>query len=232
MHQELKKRKTNCLNRRKFLALTIPAMLAGCKTITPSFVAEPQDQRASDYYKGLYASLPDERFPIPAVNLRDIQSPKYLRQVVPYKGSEAPGTVVVDPAQRFLYLVRENATALRYGVGVGRAGFGWSGDAVVQYKRAWPTWTPPAEMILRQPELEQYRYGMPPSLENPLGARALYLFANGKDTLYRLHGTEEVWSIGRNVSSGCIRLLNQDIIDLYNRVPAGTRVIVKATKQT
>jgi lipoprotein-anchoring transpeptidase ErfK/SrfK len=115
---------------------------------------------------------------------------------------------------------------MRYGVGVGREGFGWNGVARIQMKREWPRWTPPAEMIARQPELEPYRRGMEPGLENPLGARALYLFQNGRDTLYRLHGTNEPRSIGSNVSSGCVRLVNQDIIDLYSRTPLGTRVVV------
>jgi lipoprotein-anchoring transpeptidase ErfK/SrfK len=122
--------------------------------------------------------------------------------------------------------VRENGRALRYGVGVGRDGFDWSGRAKILMKRKWPTWTPPRSMIERQPELEKYANGMPPGLDNPLGARALYLFENGRDTLYRLHGTNEPWSIGKAMSSGCIRLFNQDIIDLYDRVPRGTSVVV------
>jgi lipoprotein-anchoring transpeptidase ErfK/SrfK len=117
--------------------------------------------------------------------------------------------------------------AMRYGVGVGKAGFGWSGRAVIQYKRKWPRWTPTDNMIARDPELEQWRDGMEPGLTNPLGARALYLFENGRDTLYRIHGTNEPWSIGQAMSSGCIRLLNQDIIDLYNRIPNGNPVLVK-----
>ena len=117
---------------------------------------------------------------------------------------------------------------MRYGVGLGREGFGWDGRARIPFKRAWPTWTPPAEMIAREPELEKYRDGMEPGLDNPLGARALYLFEGRVDTLYRLHGTQEAYSIGRAVSSGCVRLLNQDIIDLYDRVPNGTEVVVRA----
>lgn len=116
---------------------------------------------------------------------------------------------------------------MRYGIGVGREGFQWSGTARVAMKREWPMWTPPAPMIRRQPELAKWRGGMPPGLSNPLGARALYLFRNGRDTQYRLHGTPEWWSIGKEVSSGCIRLLNQDIIDLYNRTQVGAKVIVK-----
>jgi lipoprotein-anchoring transpeptidase ErfK/SrfK len=136
---------------------------------------------------------------------------------------------VVDTTGHFLYLVQPGGRAIRYGVGLGRAGFEWSGNAVVQWKQKWPKWTPPDEMIARQPELTKYSAkngGMPGGLMNPLGARALYLFQNGKDTLYRLHGSPEWNSIGKSVSSGCVRLMNQDIIDLYSRVPAKTPVIV------
>src|SRR5690606_32996575 len=113
-----------------------------------------------------------------------------------------------------------------YGVGIGREGFAWSGRALIAYKREWPTWTPPAEMIERQPELEPYRYGMAPGPDNPLGARALYIFLDGRDTLYRLHGNQDERAIGRAVSSGCVRLLQQDVIDLYERVPPGTPILV------
>ena len=116
--------------------------------------------------------------------------------------------------------------AMRYGIGVGRAGFAWKGSARVAAKKPWPTWTPPKEMIEREPELEKYAKGMPPGLENPLGARALYIFQNGRDTLYRVHGSREAHTIGRAVSSGCIRLLNQDVIDLYDRVKPGAKIVV------
>ena len=148
--------------------------------------------------------------------------PQFLRQVVSDPTGEPAGTIVVDTSQHFLYLVLGNGQAMRYGVGLGRDGFEWAGRANVQWKRKWPKWTPPAEMIARQPELAKYSVdngGMPPGLDNPLGARALYIFQNGEDTLYRLHGSPEWNSIGRSVSSGCVRLMNQDIIDLYDRVP-------------
>ncbi len=142
---------------------------------------------------------------------------------------EAPGTLVVDTPAKYLYFTIPGGSAVRYGIGVGREGFAWSGRAKVQYKREWPRWTPPNEMVARQPELEPYSIangGMEPGLENPLGARALYIFQDGRDTLYRLHGTPEASSIGKAVSSGCIRLLNQDVIDLYERVPDGTPIRV------
>jgi len=142
------------------------------------------------------------------------------------------GTIVVDPAKHFLYAVQKGGQAVRYGVGVGREGFAWSGIATVQGQREWPDWYPPKEMMERRPELRQAMtevergMGMPAGLGNPLGARALYLWKDNKDTLYRIHGTNEPWTIGQNVSSGCIRLTNEDVIDLYNRTPVGTRVVV------
>ncbi|ORE97024.1 ErfK/YbiS/YcfS/YnhG family protein [Aurantimonas sp. 22II-16-19i] len=154
---------------------------------------------------------------------------RFWRTVVDDPTGEAPGTLVVDTPAKYLYFTMPDGSAVRYGIGVGREGFAWSGRAEVQYKRQWPRWTPPDEMVARQPELEPYSIangGMDPGLQNPLGARALYIFQDGQDTLYRLHGTPEAWSIGRAVSSGCIRLLNQDVIDLYERVPDGTPIRV------
>jgi lipoprotein-anchoring transpeptidase ErfK/SrfK len=176
----------------------------------------------------MYGEVVDDGYVIPAVPIEKID-PRFYRQIVPDPTGERPGTVVVDTAGHHLYLVRENGEAMRYGVGLGRQGFEWAGRAVIQWKQRWPKWTPPAEMIKRQPELERYSAkngGMPPGLDNPLGARALYLFQNGKDTLYRIHGSPEWWSIGKSVSSGCVRLMNQDIIDLYDRVPNQTPVLV------
>lgn len=151
---------------------------------------------------------------------------RFRRQLVSYYTQEPPGTIVIDPAQRFLYLVREDNTAIRYGIGVGREGFGWSGVAKIRRKQEWPTWTPPGEMIARRPELAKYANGMPGGEDNPLGARALYLYQGNRDTLYRIHGTNEPWTIGQAMSSGCIRLTNENIIDLYARVPLETRVVV------
>jgi lipoprotein-anchoring transpeptidase ErfK/SrfK len=173
-----------------------------------------------------YGPLPDEQFPVPAARM-DLVDPIYQRRLVDDPTGERPGTVVVDTPQRFLYWVMRDGEAMRYGVGIGRDGFAWGGRAIIAYKRKWPKWTPPSEMIARQPELEKYRYGMPPGLKNPLGARALYIHENGRDTLYRLHGTMEANSIGKAVSSGCVRLLFQDVIDLYERVPDGSPILVK-----
>jgi len=175
--------------------------------------------------RAMYGPVPEEQFAIPAVNLSQVPA-KYYRREINYVTDERPGTIVVDPDDKYLYLVQRDQRAMRYGIGVGREGFAWSGRAHVGRKQHWPTWTPPREMIEREPELEEYANGMPPGLDNPLGARALYLYQDGRDTLYRLHGTNEAYSIGKAVSSGCIRLLNQDVIDLHDRVQPGAQVVV------
>jgi len=166
-----------------------------------------------------------EPYRVPVVNLDSIPT-QFHRQIVSDPTGEAPGTIVVDPGQRFLYLVEANGKARRYGIGVGREGFAWNGTATIQMKREWPKWFPPVEMQARDERARKFADGMDAGPDNPLGARAMYLFQNGKDTLYRIHGTNEPLSIGKAVSSGCIRMLNADIIDLYNRVPIGTKVVV------
>jgi lipoprotein-anchoring transpeptidase ErfK/SrfK len=150
----------------------------------------------------------------------------HRRQIVDYATDEAPGTIVVDTENKFLYYVLDGGQAIRFGVGVGREGFGWSGEVHVGRMAEWPSWTPPAQMIERRPELVAYADGMPGGEDNPLGARALYLYDGGSDTMYRIHGTNEPWSIGGNVSSGCIRMLNEDVTELYSLVDVGTRVVV------
>ncbi|MCC2096603.1 MAG: L,D-transpeptidase [Hyphomicrobiales bacterium] len=158
--------------------------------------------------------------------LRGTIPEKMRRTVVPFRAPEKPGTIVVDADRHFLYVVLPGGQAMRYGVGVGRDGFGWAGIVKVGRKTKWPRWTPPADMVKRDPEAAKWASGMPGGPDNPLGARALYLYQGGRDTIYRIHGTSEPWSIGLNVSSGCIRLLNEDIEDVYNRVPVGAKVIV------
>jgi len=178
-----------------------------------------------------YGPVPGERFPVPAALLSRI-NPAFLRARVAYASNEKPGTIVVDPGSRYLYFVEEGGRAMRYGVGVGKEGFAWSGTAVIHDKQEWPDWYPPKEMIQRRPDLRpqlselQSGIGVPGGPSNPLGARAMYLWQGNKDTLYRIHGTNEPWTIGTNVSSGCIRMINQDAIDLYARTPTGTNVIV------
>ncbi len=195
-------------------ALALTTAIAGCST-----------DGASRMFSNDYGSRVDAGYRIPTVPISKVPR-KYHRQLVRYETAEKPGTIIVDTNEKFLYLVQPEGTAMRYGIGVGREGFEWQGTARIALKREWPTWTPPREMIDRQPELAKYASGMEPGLRNPLGARALYLFNKGGDSGYRLHGTPEWNSIGKAMSSGCIRLMNQDIIDLYNRVEVGAKVIV------
>ena len=173
-----------------------------------------------------YGPVVDNGLNVPGVPVEKVP-PAYQRQIVNYETDQPPGTIIIDPSTKHLYLVAANKKALRYGIAVGRAGFAWSGVADITSRTTWPKWTPPYEMIDRKPELEQYRdIGQPGGLTNPLGARALYLTTNGVDYGYSIHGTPEWNSIGSNASSGCIRMINQDVMDLYNRVPDGTRVVV------
>jgi lipoprotein-anchoring transpeptidase ErfK/SrfK len=213
--------------------------LGGCTSSSPdgepqatALVTEPAPSfGVNPDYVAMYGPVEGERFPIPAVDLTKID-PAYLRTEVDYTTTEPPGTIIVDPQSRYLYFVQPGGRAIRYGVGVGKQGFEWSGEATINSKQEWPDWYPPAEMIARRPDikpqLEQLQSGMgvPGGPRNPIGARGHYLWQNGKDTLYRIHGTTEPWTIGTNVSSGCIRMINQDVIDLYNRTTVGTRVVV------
>ena len=228
-----------------FLAGGAASTLAGCASTAPrgqlvasypepiaptpaAFAPPPVDAGGSAELDAMYGTVMDGGFVIPAVPYQKI-NPRYYRQRVVDPTGERPGTVVVDTASRFLYLIEHGGSAMRYGVGIGREGFAWQGEGVIQWRQKWPKWTPPNEMIARQPELAKYSAdngGMPPGLRNPLGARALYIFQNGQDTLYRLHGSPEWQSIGTAASSGCVRLMNQDVIDLYDRVPTKARIVV------
>ncbi|MEW6258053.1 MAG: L,D-transpeptidase [Pseudomonadota bacterium] len=203
---------------RRLLVFGAPLFLAACQTTGTA----PINPAAS-----MYGPIPGEPFPVDAVDLSEID-PKYLRQEVSFSGNYPPGTIVVDVDQKFLYLVQPGGRAIRYGVGVGKQGYSFQGWATIKRKEKWPSWTPTANMIRLQPQrYGPYAGGLPGGETNPLGPRALYLYDGDRDTMFRLHGTIEPWSIGEQVSSGCIRLLNQDIIDLYERVPLGTRVYVK-----
>lgn len=207
-----------------FILLVTAVALAGCASSSKPQATRPVGP--DPYYTAMYGPLPEERFPLPATDISKVD-PNFLRQQVPYSTYEPPGTIVIDTPDRYLYLVQDGGMALRYGIGVGREGLEFAGEARIGRKAEWPRWVPTSDMVAREPE----RYGplaggVEPGLTNPLGPRALYLYQNGKDTLFRIHGTPEAWSIGRAVSSGCIRMLNQDVIDLYNRVPEGTRVLV------
>ncbi|SFK49128.1 Lipoprotein-anchoring transpeptidase ErfK/SrfK [Mesorhizobium albiziae] len=167
----------------------------------------------------MYASLNDNGFVVPEIPYDKIK-PEFRRQIVVDPTGEAPGTIVVSLSERHLYWVQEGGEAIRYGVGIGKAGFEWNGRAVIQYTKQWPTWTPPKEMIARKPELVKWVAGQPGGLDNPLGARAHYIYKDDLDTGYRVHGSPEWWTIGTQASSGCVRMINQDVIDLYNRVKA------------
>ena len=223
------------MNRRKFVCFGASAAalaLSGCSSRNASGDESIANRRAQNkawsYYESMYGSVTNEQFPISAVNLRNVK-PRYFRRQVANETGHPAGTIYIDTRRYYLYWTLSDKTALRYGVGLGRAGFSWSGTGVIQWKQKWPKWTPPDEMILRQPELEEFSAengGMPPGIKNPLGARALYIFQDGEDTLYRVHGSQEASSIGRAVSSGCVRLLNQDVIDLYDRVPTGSKIVV------
>ena len=176
--------------------------------------------RREDSMAGRYsAPRPDYASLAPEARPAQEPPPQFHRQEVEYSTSERPGTIVIDTPNKFLYLVQPDGRALRYGVGVGRPGFAWAGIKTVSRKSEWPGWTPPPEMMKRRPDLPAHMDGGP---DNPLGARALYLGSS----MYRIHGTNEPWSIGQNVSSGCIRMMNNDVIDLYERVNIGSKVIV------
>lgn len=216
------------MKRRLFLTAASAAVLSACARQAQHPQAA-QPEAAMPLMPDRYGAIRGEPFPVPAVP-QGVVRPELWRQEVanPYP-DQAVGTVIVDPDRAFLHLVEDDGRALRYGVGVGAAGFSWDGDAVMQFKREWPRWTPPDEMVARRPDLEPYSIangGMDPGPDNPLGSRALYLFQNGRDTLYRIHGACEPKYLGQAVSSGCIRLLDQDAIDLHDRVPHGARVVV------
>jgi lipoprotein-anchoring transpeptidase ErfK/SrfK len=210
--------------------LALPAGVAGCTTAgTMPLATRPVDPAIV----AMYGPVQDDQYIIPAINVRRID-PQYFRQVVmvPPNIPNQSGTIVVDPTRRFLYLVLNQGQAIRYGIGVGREGFAWSGAATVKSKQEWPKWFPPSDMMARDPRAVRWADGMPGGLDNPLGVRALYLWQDKQDTLYRIHGTNEPLSIGHAVSSGCIRMFNQDVIDLYNRVPVGAKVIVLPAEPT
>ncbi|QQR36512.1 L,D-transpeptidase [Devosia oryziradicis] len=212
------------LSRRLFLIGVSAVALSACSSTRTPVVQEPV---IDPYYQRMYGEVIGEPYRVAAMDLRRVD-PKWWRQEVPYSTTERPGTLVVDTPQRFLYLVLEGGRALRYGVGVGKTeALVFRGNATIGRKAEWPRWTPTKAMIAREPDrYGPYANGLPGGETNPLGPRALYLYKNGADTLFRLHGTTEPYTIGTNVSSGCIRLMNQDIIDLYARVPVGAKVVV------
>ncbi len=205
---------------RRALMLSAPLVVTGCG-VSPG-------QFGWTAGGGDYGALNDNGVTIPALNLGAIDS-SFVRQPVTWRGAERPGNVVVDVPQRYLYVVQHGGRAMRYAVGVGRDEVSnFHGSALIGRKERWPPWRPTPQMMALMPEYRAYAGGMPGGIGNPLGARALYLYSGGQDTYFRLHGTNEPDSIGQAVSSGCVRLFNQDIVDLYNRVPLGAVVTVIA----
>lgn len=221
--------------------------LAGCTStrqlvpVTPSVpLSAPQSSHVlpphgsasqGSHVPPMYYAMPHERFPIPEVDISKLD-PKWWRTEVDYPTGEKVGTVIVDTPNRYLYHVRPGGRAVRYGVGVGKDGYSWAGRGRhIAYKREWPRWNPPDEMVARRPDLEPISIangGMDPGLNNPLGSRALYIHEGNKDTIYRIHGTPEFWTIGKAVSSGCIRMVNQDVIHLADNVRDGSPLVVIA----
>lgn len=210
-----------------YIAAVLTLGLAACgPSQTRHILAEPSIPQT---YQARVDEGPNgEPIDIPAVRASYLTE-RNKRQRVSYNGPEAPGTIVVDPYARVLYHVLGNGEATRYGIAVGRAGKGFSGDATIQLKKRWPSWTPTQNMIATEPELyAQFAGGLPGGVDNPLGSRALYLYRGGRDTYYRIHGTMDPSSIGKATSAGCIRLFNQDIMDLFDQVDRGSQVIVRS----
>jgi lipoprotein-anchoring transpeptidase ErfK/SrfK len=234
------------LSRRTIIAgvsASAAASLAGCVNSNPNPAINaaaltpppPPPGGAADAiepnYNAIYAEAKDGNFIVPAVNYSQVNS-NFLRKNIAYATREAPGTIVIDTGNHYLYHVEDGGRATRYGVGVGREGFVWAGEATIHSKQEWPDWYPPQEMLDRRPDLMksmvelQSGIGMHGGPANPLGARAMYLWQGSKDTYFRIHGTNEPWTIGLSQSSGCIRMINQDAMELYAKTPIGTRVVV------
>jgi lipoprotein-anchoring transpeptidase ErfK/SrfK len=211
-----------------------PAINAAAVSAPPSPAQTAMADAVAPRYDEIYSEVKDGEFIVPTVKLSQVNS-AFLRTNIAYATREAPGTIVVDPANHYLYHVEDGGRATRYGVGVGREGFVWYGDATIKSKQEWPDWYPPKEMMDRRPDLKksvvalQSGEGMHGGPANPLGARAMYLWQGNHDTYFRIHGTNEPWTIGSSQSSGCIRMINQDAMDLYQKTPVGTRVVVLAS---
>ena len=214
--------------RRAVLAILAAAPVAACQNMRSAELnpAVPGDG-GSDYERWYIGAVKDDPHDYQLVDRR-LMRPELARTTVAWAGGQRPGTIIVDVDERFLYLVGPDGTALRYGVGVGRQGFSWRGVAQVGRKAKWPNWSPTTTMVSLRPDLPRYKEA---GLDNPLGARALYLYKGNRDILFRIHGTNEPWSVGEQMSSGCVRMLNEDVADLYERVPVGTTVMVRRNGQ-
>ena len=209
---------------RSFMALFDPS--AGAQEMTASYY-DAREQQAyyggQDQQSNYGAQDPQAYYGEQEDGRLAREYPTTTREVVQDPTNERPGTITVDTNNRYLYLSLSNGQAVRYGVGVGRQGFTWKGRTHIGRKEAWPNWTPPAAMLKRRPDLPRHMVG---GEENPLGARAMYLFSGNRDTMFRIHGSNEPWTIGQAVSSGCIRMLNNDVTDLFSRVKVGATVVV------
>lgn len=201
----------------RLTALVLAALTLFATAAQATQIYDPANKRWVDYDPRRAAFFYKQNGSVPA---------DFKRQVVPFRTAEKPGTIIIDGNRKFLYFVLPNFEAIRYGIGVGREGFGWAGIVNVGRTAQWPTWTPPPEMVARDPKAAKWASGMPGGPDNPLGARALYLYEGNRDTIYRIHGTNEPWSIGLDISSGCIRMNNEDVTDLHSRVQVGAKVIV------
>ena len=201
---------------------TTPVTTQGTKAapVLSAAATAPVEKNAA-----MYLGTSDNGFNVPTVPVEKVPD-EFERQEVDFPSDQPAGTIIINPGAKHLFFITGKNKAIRYGVSVGKSGFEWSGEANITNRKPWPTWTPPKEMIERKPELSKWEKGQPGGPSNPLGARALYLTTNGRDYGYRIHGTPDWWSIGKNASSGCIRMINQDVMDLYNRVPDGAKVIV------
>lgn len=210
------------------LPVALSLSLAACVAPVATTPADPiAAKRTADLVPAemAYVARMDGDIALPAIPLEKVPE-AYRRQEVVYPTDRPAGSIIIHPGQKFLYFVTGKDKAIRYGISVGKSGFEWAGEAVVSQTKNWPTWTPPKEMIARSPKLEKWKDGQPGGPTNPLGARAIYLLSGGRDYGYRIHGTPDWWSIGKNASSGCIRMIQQDVIDLNTRVHPGATVLV------
>ena len=206
------------ISRRNLIVASLASLMA-----KPAFASQPAKAAQAPKANWVVGTIPDKPFDIDLINM-ELVPEQYRRQVVPFTGPEPEGSIVVDAAQRFLYFVLMNGTAVRFGIAVGKQGAVWHGTAEVGRKAKWPGWTPTANMRHKNPKLPVHQAGGP---SNPLGARALYLYRDGRDTMYRIHGTNDPSSIGKSVSSGCIRMFNENVFELFAEVKTGTRVTVR-----
>ena len=207
--------------------------LAACAPTQETATSPQQPVQIPEMYQGRVDTGPQgEPIQIPAVRAAYLND-RNMRQLVPYNGSEAPGAIVVDPYARVLYHVQPNGQAMRYGVAVGRAGLTFEGRATIARKASWPSWRPTDNMLRSEPQLYgQFAGGLPGGTQNPLGSRALYLYQGSVDTYYRIHGTLDPSSIGKATSAGCIRMFNQDVMDLFEQIPTGTQVVVRSAEES